>query len=206
MYMIFNDFSSIPMIGRVVPRVGVSLALAASLFGAGQIVVRAEGLALGGITADVDGATLPFIVCGVDTRLQSGGHQSILLSTGGGIDPAAIGRTFQIHGSSVANCGAGHAFKGVADRTANAGSLSLPAGLSWLEGDRAGPTSDEMEALNCFGRSSDGCTMLVPIATGADSGQLQTVALAVMQVTITGPDSHSGQLLGDSSTVELRRH
>ena len=211
MYMILNDLSSMALVGRAIPRVGVSLALAASLFGvgAGQLV-HAEGPAQAGVAGDVNGTNLPYIVCGIDTRLQSGGHQSILLTSGSmpvtpaQIDPAAIGETFRIHGRNVASCGAGEAFKGVADRTANAGSLSLPAALGWLEGDRPGPTSEEMDALNCAGNSTEGCTMLVPVATGADGGHLQSVVWAVMQVTATGANSHSGLLLGDSSALQQR--
>src|ERR1700687_1971432 len=101
--MILNDFSSMPLAGRALPRVGASLFLAASLFGAaaGQ-VVHADGPASEGVVINVDGAHLPFMVCGVDTRLQAGGQQSILVTSGGlpvtpaQLDPAAIGQTFSL--------------------------------------------------------------------------------------------------------------
>src|ERR1700736_284782 len=80
MNMILNDLSSMRMIGRALPRAGASLALAASLFGAGAVpLVHAQGSAL---AVDVDGARLPYIVCGIDSRLDTGGHQSILLADG----------------------------------------------------------------------------------------------------------------------------
>jgi len=206
--MILNELSSMPLIGRALPRVGVSLALAASLFGvgAGQLV-HAQGTASDATTISVDGARLPFIVCGVDTRLLSGGHQSILVTSGGvpvtpaQIDPAAIGQIFSIHGRTVATCGAGTAFKGLADPAANAGSVSLPASLGWLPGDRAAPTSNEMEALSCDFTSSQGCTMLVPVATGTDGAQLQAVTYALMEVSFTGANAHAGRLLGDASAL-----
>jgi hypothetical protein len=209
--MILKDLSSMPAIGRVLPRVGVSLALAASLFGiaAGQLV-HADGLASDEVTIAADGAHLPFIVCGLDTRLKSGGNQSILLTSGGvavtpaQIDPAAIGQTFNIHGWTVANCGAGESFMGVADRTANAGSVSLPANLAWLSGNRAGPTSNEMAALSCAFTAAQGCNMLVPIATGTDGEQLQSVIYALMEVRPTGANGHSGTLLGDASALNLQ--
>jgi hypothetical protein len=204
--MILNELSSMPMLGRTIPRVGVSLALAASLFGVGASqLVHAEDPALAGVT--VDGAKLPYIVCGIDSRLRSGGHQSILLTIGGvpvtpaQIDPAAIGQTFSIQGRTVADCGAGEGFKGLADRSANAGSVSLPTALTWLAGDRAAPTSEQMEAINCAGSTGDGCTMLVPVASGGDGAHLQSVVWAVMQISTTGPNSHSGLLLGDSSVL-----
>src|ERR1700694_5755635 len=108
--MILNDLSSMPVIGRALPRPAASLALAVSLFGvgAGQLVHAASPSSADG-TVDVDGAALPFIVCGVETLLQSGGRQSILLSSGGvpvtpaQIDPAAIGQTFSVHGRTVAD-------------------------------------------------------------------------------------------------------
>jgi len=208
--MFLNELSSMPVIGRALPRVGASLALAASLLGvgAGQIVVHAQDAGPAAIT--VDGAKLPYIVCGIDTRLESGGAQSILLTADGvplipaQIDPAAIGETFRIHGRTVADCGAGPGFKGLADRTANTGSATLPVGLSWLNGSQAQPTSAEMDALGCSG-STDGCTMLVPVATGVGGGQLQSVVWAAMQVTTTGVNSHSGVLLGDSAALETRQ-
>jgi hypothetical protein len=201
-YMFPNDLRSVPMIGRAIPRVGVSLAFAVSLFGvgAGQLVVQAETPALTN-AADMDGSRVPYIVCGIDTFLDSGGSQSILVTSGGvpvtpaQIDPAAIGQTFTIHAPSVARCGGSYAFQGVADQTANAGPVILPASLAWLDGDRAGPVGGEMQTLNCDGRSTLGCTMLVPVATGSDGGRLRVVAWAVMQVSMTGANSHSGRLL-----------
>src|SRR3984893_15280304 len=160
MYMIPNAF---------IPRFGVSIAFAASLFGAGagQLVVQASA---------VNGASVPYIVCGVDTQLDSGGSQSILLTSGvvpvapAQIDPAAIGQTFTIHGPTVARCGAGYAFQGVADRSANTGSVALPASLAWLRGDRPGPVDGEMETLNCDGSSTQGCSLLLTVETGSDAG------------------------------------
>ena len=212
MYMILNTLISVPLIGRALPRAGVSLAFAAGLFGigAGQLVVQAETPTFTGVAGDVDGARVPYIVCGVDTLLASGGSQSILLTTGGlpvtpvQIDPAAIGQTFKIHGRAVARCGADYAFKGVADRTANAGAVILPASLAFLDGDRAGPTEEETQALNCDGGSTQGCTMRLPVATGSDGRQLRSEVWVVMQVAMTGPNSHSGRLLGDSSALEQR--
>jgi hypothetical protein len=203
--MITNYLSSVPLIGRPIPRFGVSLALAASLFGvgAGQLAVQAS---------DVNGASLPYIVCGVDTVLDSGGSQSILLTSGGvpvspaQIDPAAIGQTFAIHGPTVARCGANQAFEGVANRTANAGSVALPASLAWLRGDRAGPTDGEMDTLNCDGSSTQGCTMLLPVATESDAGRLRSVVWVAMQVAETGANSHSGRLLGDATSALEQGH
>jgi hypothetical protein len=150
-----------------------------------------------------DGGSAPFIVCGDQTTLRSGGTQSILLESGGvpvtpyQLDPNAIGQEFEIHGPQISQCGAGSSFKGLADTSGNSGITTLPADFQWEHGTHAGPTRTLVNGTNgCVPPNNNNCIMVLPIASGTGSGgTLHAVLWAAFLVSDHGvANEHFGVL------------
>lgn len=169
-----------------------------------------EALASNALTVD----QAPFIVCGYQSALTSGGPPatlSILQTNGSGraanppqINRGAIGRQFQIHGSQVATCGTqGNRFKGVNDQNANNGVEIQPGGtvVEYKPGVVAGPSREAaLGPYACATGQSNGCVMLLPVADNArvDKGSCQCINVviwAAFWVEAPTANSHTGVLL-----------
>ena len=153
----------------------------------------------------------PFIVCGYQTALTSGGTLSLLATDGNGkaanppqINPAARGQTFIIHGPQVATCNTqGNRFKGDNDSSANAGITIQPSGttINYLNGNRAGPMRVAVRGVNgCNTVQTTGCVMILPLAdnVAVDSGNckcIHAVGYAAFLVTEVRANEHTGQLI-----------
>lgn len=157
-----------------------------------------------------------FIVCGFSTRLYGGGTLSILQGTAPGaapwdVNPAAIGRDYVIHDPHVADCGMqSNAFKGL---NASSGTISLPAVLTSMTGDHAGPTRTAVNGIaGCpAGLSStsltngNACVMLLPIAVSSPAKDLlYSVRWLPFRVWRPGndPNTHVGRLIGNYTVRE----
>jgi len=149
----------------------------------------------------------PFIVCGVNTKLEGGGRFSILLPDNS-INPLAYGREFQIHGPSVEDCGAqSSSFNGTSVRS-NAND-NKREGDTWTgdTGTIAGPVRFAVNGIDgcAVGDSGpDDCVLILPIATNAplpvkNGGEVdfQVPRLAAFLVTKTASNRHTGTLLED---------
>jgi Flp pilus assembly protein TadG len=173
-------------------------------------------------TAGSQGATVtafnsnnsPFIICGVNTMTYDTGigppppaTQSLLLMSGGTpvipyqIDPVATQWTYDIHDSTVSDCGGGASFKGLADPS-NTGTTALPSTLAWITGNRAGPTRNIVDGISgCaswLNTSTTPCVMMVPIAdTGVapPTKTMHAVLWAAFLITLTNANAHSAQLV-----------
>ena len=158
----------------------------------------------------------PFVVCGHETYLAGGGTLSILLSdpnlspagrsyTPPRINPAAVGRTFLVHASSVASCGtlSSNRFDGIADQTYNASITIQPSGttIKYNPGAAAGPMRQAVSGINgCDTVKTTGCVMLLPIADTkyVDCGTckfINAVGWAAFLVTQVDANTHHGKLL-----------
>ena len=149
----------------------------------------------------------PFLVCGKQTRLASGGTRSILTDRNT-INPDAVGQTFRLHGPAlVADCGLASAlFKGIADEPRNAG---RSVGEWWLgtEGTVAGPvqrTVSGVEGCQNNAAAPYGCVMILPVFTDdpaprhtPGSPEVWVVLFAAFRVTGLGSNGHVGVLLDD---------
>lgn len=155
----------------------------------------------------------PFIVCGYQTSLSGGDSEtmSILQTDGAGkagnppqINRNAVGRQFDIHGSSVATCNTqGNRFKGVNDQDANNAVEIQPGGtvVKYKPGVNAGPSRGAVAGVNgCAAGQSSGCVMLLPVAdaTNVDSGSCQcinAVIWAAFWIEEPSANTHTGVLL-----------
>jgi Flp pilus assembly protein TadG len=148
----------------------------------------------------------PFLPCGVDTRLASGGRLSMLIKEGGEwvINPDAVGETFEIHGPRVEKCDAkAERYKGLADVDVNR-DRSASGWFMYKEGDSAGMISQDVEGLDgCkAGQEVVDCVVFLPIAVNdpAESGndrQLWVVAFSPFYVTAPKANEHHGKLISD---------
>lgn len=179
------------------------------VLGIGTVDVSASAIGRIVLHTEYDAGNGPFIVCGIGTKLASGGTLSILTSTTPpyGVNPSAVGQTFVIHGPQVADCGAkSNAFKGLADQDANEGITTLPNTLYHDTGVKAGPTRFAVNGpAGCPAGATQGCVMILPVATSI-TGPPRREAYAVMYlpfyVTQTHPNEHQGTLV--SATYQLR--
>jgi Flp pilus assembly protein TadG len=149
----------------------------------------------------------PYIPCGVDTKLVSGGKFSILTSDNQ-IDPAAVDKTFLIHSSQVTPCyptdtrqsDQNNNFKGLADVAANR-NRTAPGWFKFDTGVKAGFISEDVEGPDgCkAGQEVNNCVAFLPIAMLSRddaNSQLKVVGFAPFYITAKqSSGEHYGKLL-----------
>jgi len=155
------------------------------------------------LTAGTDG---PFIVCGEDTKLVSGGEMSILRSDGT-INPSAYGQTFEVHGPQITDCNArSSSWKGLAGDAGD--NTNKQRNEYWMGrgGTRAGPTRVRVNGIEgCQqGQDANNCVVLLPIAMSSPAPkkhghdvEFYVVQIAAFRVAETAANRHSGTLLRD---------
>jgi Flp pilus assembly protein TadG len=156
-----------------------------------------------GVTTGIGGDS-PFIVCGINTELDSGGKISILLPVAGTstytINPLAYGKTFDLHSPHVADCGnQAEDWKGLSDPDSDF-SKAIPGWFDSLNGDKAGPTRVRVNGINgCAAGTTDpnGCVLIVPIASKAVNGEFYVETIGAFYVTQSHANAHVGVLLKD---------
>jgi Flp pilus assembly protein TadG len=164
-------------------------------------VARANVKKLG---APTDG---PYLPCGVNTKLASGGTMSIMQKVDGNwqIDPAAVGKVFNIHGPQIEKCKAkASRYKGLADTALNK-NLPIPGWFSYKEGDTAGFISADVEGPDgCkAGQEVINCVVFLPIVVDNPEEQnndRRQWAVGYAPFYITGNNSgneHYGKLIAD---------
>ncbi len=149
----------------------------------------------------------PFLVCGVDTQLTSGGKLAVMIKKDGvwQINPNAVGKTFKIHGPQIQKCKAhDSSYKGVADQDANRTKSAPPE--QWFlykTGDTAGPVSADVQgAQGCkAGQVVVNCVAFLPIVVDTpeepgNSRQLWCVGYAPFYITEPKSNEHNGTLIG----------
>lgn len=187
------------------------------VLGIGTVDVSASAIGRIVLQTEYNAGNAPFIVCGIDTKLASGGTLSILTSTYG-VNPSAVGQTFVIHGPQVADCGAkSNSFKGLANQDANEDITTLPNTLYYDTGDRAGPTRFAVNGPGgCPAGATQGCVMILPVATSITgppderheeqkepkAHKADAVMYLPFYVTEAGANEHHGVLV--SATYQLR--
>jgi Flp pilus assembly protein TadG len=150
----------------------------------------------------------PYLPCGVNTRLSSGGTLSLVTQSGGSgwkINPAAVGQTFNIHGPQIEKCKAkASRYKGLADNALNK-NLPIPGWFSYKEGDTAGFISTDVEGPDgCkAGQEVVNCVVFLPIVVDSPEEQNNdrrqwAVGYAPFYITanVSG-NEHYGKLLAD---------
>ena len=110
----------------------------------------------------------PFLPCGVNTKLASGGTYSMVEKVDGDwqIRDSAVGKTYLIHGPTVEDCDAKSSrYKGLADTSYNKTITSVPAWLMYKEGDAAGLIAEDVEGPDgCkAGQEVINCVVFLPI-------------------------------------------
>lgn len=148
----------------------------------------------------------PFLPCTINTKLAAGGTMNLLIKVNGEwkVNPAAIGKTFQIHGPQVEKCDAkASRYKGLADVTQNAG-RSAPGWFKYTEGVDAGMISSDVEGPDgCkAGMEVVNCVVFLPIVINdppeqGNDKQLWTVAFAPFYITKPKSNETNGMLLSD---------
>ena len=146
----------------------------------------------------------PFLVCGVNTHLATGGQMDIMLKSGSTwtVNPSAVGKTFIVHGPQIEKCKSKSSrFKGVADQAPNRPKRA-PDWFNYTEGDTAGPVeADVTGPLGCrAGQEVINCVAFLPIAvdTPPEAGnnrQLWTVGFAPFYITSSKSNEHEGRLM-----------
>ena len=153
--------------------------------------------------ADIKGGDGPFIVCGVDTKLEGGGRMNLLQRNGAGqwqVNPDAYGRQFNIHGPQIERCDAKSSrFKGLNNQDENE-EKEISEWFEYDEGTRAGPTRTEVEAIDgCKkGQEADGCIAYLPVAINdppeqGNSKSIWVVAFVPFYIEQTKSNEHSGE-------------
>lgn len=152
----------------------------------------------------------PFLVCGINTKLASGGTMSMLSQTDSGwqLNLAAVGQTFVVQGPQITSCGAqSSSFKGDANGPLNAG-LSVPGWFTYTTGDAAGQITASVNGIQgCqAGQALDNCVAFLPVAVNEPLGsnnQLWTVAIMAFYITTpsctsqTSCNTYDGMLMGE---------
>ena len=156
-----------------------------------------------------DGSGGPFIVCGGNANLVSGGSLPILLLQSGGtyaINPAAVGKTFEIHGK-IDDCGAGsNRFKGLALGDVNAGK-KLGDWFYGDDGEKTGPANEVVSGVQgCSQTQVDpfDCVLYLPLATSnpppkkiGNDNLFNIVAYGAFEVSSCGGTcKHQATLIG----------
>ncbi|HEY7029708.1 MAG TPA: pilus assembly protein TadG-related protein [Thermomicrobiales bacterium] len=156
--------------------------------------------------AGMDG---PFIVCGYSTKLSSGGTMN-LLTDDNTVNPDAIGKTFQVHGPQIGDCGiASSSFKGLADQNSNNGK---ELGEYWYgdTGTKAGPTRFKVQGIEgCAEGTAEpyNCVLFLPVASNSAHGhpavksgsqrKFWIVKVLAFRIASCGANCHEGTLLDD---------
>ena len=149
----------------------------------------------------------PFLPCAVNTQLaDANGTLSLLLKQSGEwvLNPAAVGRTFKIHGPQIEKCDAkASRYKGLADVSVNA-TKTTPGWFNYKEGDSAGLISLDVEGPDgCkAGQEVVNCVAFLPIVVNdppeaGNNRELWAVAFAPFYITSPKSNEHNGKLLGD---------
>ena len=148
----------------------------------------------------------PFLVCGINTQLATGGTKSILVRDGTTwkVDPSAVGQTFEIHGPRIATCDAqSERFKGLADTVKNR-ALTIPEDFWYTEGTAAGTIQvDVVGASGCkAGQEVVDCVTFLPVGVNVpketdNDRRIWTVAMLPFYVTAPKANEHHGRLLPD---------
>lgn len=185
-----------------------------------------------------DAAATLFVACGYGTRLSSrdpidpNGRLNLLQGTSPGtppwnVNPNAVGRYFNIHGSQAEDCGRSGGWDGLVPANpvppalrdpANPTLISLPSDLLFNNGNSVGPTRRTVYGIDgCEqGRelsSAYNCVMLVPIAIpypnaysvtpGSSDRRIYAVRWLpfLMYTGDNGGEAHYGKLLSTNYVV-----
>lgn len=151
----------------------------------------------------------PFLPCAINAKLAGTGPvqtMDILIKQDGAwiINPAAIGKTFKVHGPQVEKCGAkASRFKGLADSDANR-TKDAPDWFNYKEGDAAGLISEDVEGPDgCkAGQEINNCVVFLPIIINdppetENNRERWAVAFAAFYITAPKSNEHYGTLLAD---------
>ena len=146
----------------------------------------------------------PFIVCGRNTQLESGGTMNILVPSGGtwSVNPAADRQVFKIHGPQIEKCDAkASRFKGVTDNVANR-NRTAPDWFTYTEGDSAGTLYTDVPGVQgCkAGQVVNNCVAFLPVSVNdpaevGNNKQLWTVTFLPFFVTEPKNNEHTGMLV-----------
>ena len=153
----------------------------------------------------------PFIVCATDTILYPGTNTAMnVLNKVGGvwqINPAAVGKTFLIHGPQINKCGNGNnGFKGIADADANKNLTAPPEKYFGYATGTVASISTSVDGIQgCqAGGPLNNCVAYLPIAVvdashppinSGSNKQMWTIGFAAFLITQIDANSHTGKLL-----------
>lgn len=147
----------------------------------------------------------PFIVC-ASAKVQHGSNSFKILNEDGSVNPAAYGKTFQVHGPQINRCGLhDSSWKGLAAQGAN----SNKSINEWWVGDtgtQAGPTRENVRGVEGCAQYTQppyNCVMFLPVAQELPEGtkkegsdpMLYVVKILPFRVTSCGANCHQGELL-----------
>jgi Flp pilus assembly protein TadG len=155
----------------------------------------------------------PFIVCGYgswdvtdDPDTNNGGRNRDILKQDNPpmINEEAIGKTFRIWDSRLAQegagCDEGSQFKGLANSDENQ-NRTVPGWIEYLNGTRAGPTrSDVNGPMGCKAGMTEfnGCVLILPLAiakSGGSGTEIYGVGFAAFKMSPVDANSYNGTLL-----------
>jgi hypothetical protein len=148
------------------------------------------------------GQGVPFLVC---SEFQAGDglpDGNLLAQDAAGvwtIRPDAFGRTIDIHGPQISDCGLGSSFKGVADDSANVAAV-IPGIWESQTGVRAGQVRQDLGGMGGCDATDDldGCRLLLPICPTKVSGGLLCTQMGLFQIHRTASNRHTGTLLRET--------
>lgn len=152
----------------------------------------------------------PFIVCGIKTKVVATGNTTmdVMIPSGSSwiIDPAAVDRTFEIHGPTIATCReqGPSDFKGLGEGAANK-SLSAPGWFTYKTGASAGLIENDVDGPNgCKANQViNNCVVFLPIAVKVspdpDESEKKRWVVGFAPFYVTNPKSneHHGKLLAN---------
>ena len=138
------------------------------------------------------GATAPFAVYELQGTIDLLTHDA--QGRPNGLDPNALGKTFDIHGPQIEDPFHSNSFKGLLPT--DHGPLAVGDSIAYDPGVRAGPTRDEVRAI--------GTSFLVlPIFDARDAAEnkVHIVGFAVFDVQETAANKHTGRLMAGTFIV-----
>jgi Flp pilus assembly protein TadG len=148
----------------------------------------------------------PYIPCGIDSKLASGGTMDLVVKVGGvwKINSAAIGKDFLIHAPQPEDCETKSSrWKGLADTDYNRGKTA-PNWFHYKEGDAAGTISVDVAGPDgCkAGQEVVNCVVFLPIGVPdppepGNNKEIYVVAFAPFYITAPKSNEHWGRLLTD---------
>ncbi|GAC1698830.1 MAG: hypothetical protein NVS9B6_09540 [Candidatus Limnocylindrales bacterium] len=132
------------------------------------------------------GATAPFAVYELQGPTDLFTHDGA--GQPNGLNPSALGQTFQIHGPQIAHPFHSDSFKGLLPT--DHGPLTVGDSIAYDPGVRAGPTRDEVRAIGTP-------YIVLPIFDARDAAvdKVHVVGFAVFEVVETAANKHSGRLI-----------